>query len=351
MVTQQSVLDQIKLLSVATLGGLIFYLLGLPAPWLSGAMAFTGILVGTGHGHGLVRPLRDLAMMSSGITLGASVTSETLHAFARVPVSLAILGITSVCAMATTGILLQKIFHWPRKDAMFAATPGALSSVLAIAIEENADIARIAIIQLFRLVMLVAVLPPIVMATGLHVVAPAAPPIGMSAPVLLVTLAIGLAGAALAQRMAISAPLILGPMLAIGMMRGFEILPGLYPPQLASFGFLLIGTFIGGRFESVRRADLVRVAPAAFLGFAIATSVAAMGAVVDTQLTGMPLAESMIAFAPGGLEAMTALAFALHVEPVLVGVHHLARFLMVGIGLPLVIRIRPSLIRGADRED
>jgi membrane AbrB-like protein len=338
-------LEQSKVLSVATFGGYLFYLIGLPAPWLSGAMLFSGVMVGTGHGHALARPLRDLAMMSSGITLGASVTVETLHAFARVPASLVILAITSVCAMAATGLVLQMVFQWPRRDAMLAAAPGALSSVLAIAIEEKADIARIAIIQLFRLVMLVAVLPPLIMSAELHGLPPAYNLAWMDLEPLMLTLIIGLAGAAFATRIKLSAPLILGPMLTIGALRGLGYLPGLYPPPLSSFGFLLIGTFIGGRFEGVKRKDLVRVAPAAFLGFTVATCVAAIGAALDTVLTGMPLAESIIAFAPGGLEAMTALAFALHVDPVLVGVHHLARFLMVGIGLPLVMRLRPKLIR------
>lgn len=340
------IFEQIKLLSVATLGGYLFYLIGLPAPWLSGGMLFSGILVGTGHGHALVRPLRDLAMICSGVTLGASVTSETLRAFVHVPASLCILALTSVGAMAATGFILQYGFSWPRRDAMLAAAPGALSSVLAIAIEEKSDIAKIAIVQLFRLVMLVAVLPPLIMSAELHGVLPTPDVAWMGWTTLALTLLCGGAAAWIGTRIKLSAPLILGPMLAIGACRGFDFLPGLYPPPLSSFGFLLIGAFIGGRFESVKRQDLIRVAPAALSGFTVATCVAAVGAGVDTLLTGMPLAESIIAFAPGGLEAMTALAFALHVEPVLVGVHHLARFLMVGIGLPLVMKLRLSYIRG-----
>lgn len=346
MLDARGFIGQIKLLGVAALGGFIFYLIGLPAPWLSGAMLFSGILVGTGKGPALARPLRDLAMLCSGVTLGAAVTAETLNAFARVPASLVILAITSFCAMMATGLVLQMIFKWPRRDAMLAAAPGALSSVLAIAVEEKADIARIAIIQLFRLVMLVAVLPPLIMSAELHGMPPAPDLAWMTAGPLATTLLTGVAGAFIALRLKFSAPLILGPMLAIGALRGFDLLPGLYPPPLSSFGFMLIGVFIGGRFEGVKRKDLMRVAPAALSGFTIATCVAAIGAGIDTLLTGMPLAESIIAFAPGGLEAMTALAFALHVDPVLVGVHHLARFLLVGIGLPLVMKIRPSLIRG-----
>ena len=36
-------------------------------------------------------------------------------------------------------------------------------------------------------------------------------------------------------------------------------------------------------------------------------------------------ADVVVAYAPGGLEAMTILAFALHLDPVFVGAHHLSR--------------------------
>jgi uncharacterized membrane protein AbrB (regulator of aidB expression) len=82
------------------------------------------------------------------------------------------------------------------------------------------------------------------------------------------------------------------------------------------------------------------------LSFAVSSAIAFTGAWIVAQLVDLPAAEVIISFAPGGLEAMTALAFALHVDPVIVGTHHLLRFMLIGIGLPLVMRLRPSLIRG-----
>jgi hypothetical protein len=49
-------------------------------------------------------------------------------------------------------------------------------------------------------------------------------------------------------------------------------------------------------------------------------------------------AEALIAFAPGGLEAMTLMAFALRLDPLFVGAHHLARFFIISLALPLVAR-------------
>ena len=46
-----------------------------------------------------------------------------------------------------------------------------------------------------------------------------------------------------------------------------------------------------------------------------------------------------IAFAPGGLEAMTLLAFSLGLDPLYVGSHHLARFILISLSLPFVLRL------------
>ena len=45
----------------------------------------------------------------------------------------------------------------------------------------------------------------------------------------------------------------------------------------------------------------------------------------------------LIAYAPGGLDAMTILAFALHLDPAFVGAHHLWRFFYVSVMMPLAV--------------
>ena len=52
----------------------------------------------------------------------------------------------------------------------------------------------------------------------------------------------------------------------------------------------------------------------------------------------VPFAEALAAFAPGGLEAMTLMAFALGLDPLFVGAHHLARFFMISLALPFFAR-------------
>ena len=51
----------------------------------------------------------------------------------------------------------------------------------------------------------------------------------------------------------------------------------------------------------------------------------------------MSFADGLVAFAPGGLEAMTVLALILGLDPLYVGIHHLVRFLGIGLVVPFVV--------------
>ena len=52
----------------------------------------------------------------------------------------------------------------------------------------------------------------------------------------------------------------------------------------------------------------------------------------------MRIAEVMIAFAPGSVDAMMLLALALSLDPVYVGAHHLTRIFFVSLTMPLLAR-------------
>jgi uncharacterized membrane protein AbrB (regulator of aidB expression) len=50
------------------------------------------------------------------------------------------------------------------------------------------------------------------------------------------------------------------------------------------------------------------------------------------------LADVVVAFAPGAQDTMMVLALALHLDPIYVGAHHLARFLVVSFTVAFAAR-------------
>lgn len=330
-------------LAIAATGGLVFTLFGVPAAWLSGAMIAVALI-------GFLRPLRplrpawfDSTMLLSGVLIGSAATPEALAAAARYPGSLAILCVGMAAIIFATGAYLHYVARWSWIDAILAATPGALSAVIAVAQAKGADLGRIAVIQLFRLLVLVALLPSFMQVSG-HAVA-GATPATLVADVRDTVLLLGcaLAMGLLFERLKVTAPMILGATLSSSLLHGFEIVHGTLPSQVTIVALVCLGAVTGGRVASLKRREIALLFPLAVGGFAVSMVVAFAFAWPAAWLAGVPYATAMAAFAPGGLEAMAMLAFSLGLDPLYVGAHHLTRFMLLGLVMPFVVaRLVPS---------
>lgn len=342
--------NQAVTLLAAIAGAFLMAQTPVPAPWLTGAM-LGAALAGVRWPVANVGPtFRDFSFLLAGLSLGCAVRPETLRAFADYPVSLALLLFGVVLTIIFSTMALMRFFGWSRTDAIFASAPGTLSTVLILASTEGADLRRVIVVQLTRLFALVACLPSIMIASGIVTSAgfvPAGEP--MTALETAEIFAIGIAASLIAQWGRFPSPWFMGPMLAAAFLTGSGTMTDLFPNALATTGFVMIGAFIGVRFHGLKAQEIAALFPAAALSLIITVVTAFSLALITHWLAQIPTGEALIAFAPGGLEAMTVLAFALHLDPVYIGAHHLARFLMIGFGLPLLIRVWPGLF-GIDRK-
>jgi membrane AbrB-like protein len=329
-----------RILGVAASGAFLCALAGVPAAWLTGAMIAASIAISGLGWRPPSSPIVDAAMLLCGLLLGSTATPEALAAMARYPGSLALLLASIVVIMAVTGGYLVRGAKWAKQDAMLASAPGALSAVMAIAIDKGIPLPRIVVIQLFRLFALIAAVPSLVVISGV------APGDLRPAPALIASaeglLALGLAGVATAlvfERVGITAPVLLGATLASAVLHGAGLVQGTLPTEIGIVAFVLLGAGIGGRFVGVGPRAIAAAMPVAFIAFLASMLVAMAFAWPAAQLAGVPYATAFIAFAPGGLEAMAVLAFALGLDPLYVGAHHLLRFMSVGFGLPLAFAL------------
>lgn len=325
-------------IAVATLGGWLFHRLGIPAAWLSGAVVAVTLWGALGFARPMPRPMVDAAMLVSGATMGAGVTPEAVGAIGRYPVSLVILAIAVLAVTSASMLWLTRVSGWKREDALLASVPGSLSTVLAVAAERNAAVGAIAIVQASRLFILIALLPSVVVFLG---GGDGTRLIGEGMPVttpggLLLTLLGGWALGRLFERGRIAAAILLGATVVSMALHATGFAPGVMPPVLATAGLVLIGIFIAERFSTLDAMMLRRVVPAAVGSFVVGMLVATVFAAAAAFLSGVGLADALVAFAPGGLEAMMVLALILGLDPLYVGIHHMARFLGIGVVLPIV---------------
>jgi len=234
--------------------------------------------------------------------------------------------------------MLQRIPGWSPQTAFFAAVPGALSYVFLVAAQDDkADLPRIAVVQVCRVFFLMALIPLIVGETT-AVTQPRAAPTDPPLLVLIDFVLGGLAGYLL-ERLNVAGGMLFGAMLVSGLLHATGVAPGRSPLPIVEAAQVLIGAWVGARFIGFDWQLLARSATASIGSFLAGTAVSMAFAAAASFCLSLPFAQTMVAFSPGGLEAMTILAFALGLDPLYVGAQHLARFILISLTLPFGLRL------------
>ena len=129
-----------------------------------------------------------------------------------------------------------------------------------------------------------------------------------------------------------------GAMAGSGLLHGTDLIQVSLPWWAGGAAVLTLGAVAGARFANTSPKMLLAYLAAAFGSFAVAVAVAASFALVVVALLPFRIADVIVAFAPGAQDTMMVLALAMHLDPVYVGAHHLARFLAVSFSVAVVAR-------------
>jgi uncharacterized protein len=331
----------LETLAIAGGGGALFTLIGFPAGWLAGAMCVCAAAALAGRSVFLPQSVARPCFVLLGISLGAMATPETVAGMALWPLSIVIVCVAMLAATIATIGYLRLVHGWDRQTAMFASIPGALSQVMAMAAECGADLRAIGIVQTLRLLILSVGIPAGLSMFGL--VAPS-PPLTSTFSIadapgeFVVLIALGSGLAMLLLKVGFPGGLIFGPLVASAALHGAGLVHVTLPPWLTSIAMVGLGAVAGSRFAGTTFRMLLNYLGAAMGAFAVAVSISAAFALLAASLVSLRVSDAVVAYSPGAVDVMMILSLALHLDPVFVGAHHLARLFSVTLALPVAVR-------------
>ena len=209
-----------------------------------------------------------------------------------------------------------------------------------LAAEKGADVAAIAVVQTMRVIIIIAALPLVLALTGIAASSPPVVTAAIASPLELVGLiAASVAAALLLRLVKFPASWMFGAMIASSLLHGTGTIEGALPDWLRNVALVGIGAVIGTRFAKMKVKTLLGHVHAALGSFAIAIVISAVFVAVIALTTNVRVADIIVAFAPGAMDAMLALALTLHIDPIFVGAHHLSRFVFVSITTPGIVHL------------
>ncbi len=324
--------ETVETLAIALAGGLTFTFLGLPAGLVSGSVAAVAAAALAGRPMKVPLALARSCYVIVGILLGAVVTPETLRGVTTWPASIGLLMLCSIVMMIATMSYLRVVHRWDPLSALLGASPGAMAQVIALSAELGGDLRAIAIVQTVRVLLIVIGLPNGLALFGLVVpaVAVARGPADFSVlGQMIVLAAVSIACAVAFLRLRFPGGLLFGAMAGSAILHGSGYIHAVLPWWIGSASVIALGALVGSRFANTPPRMLIGFLGAAFGSFAVSMAVATAFILIVARLFPFPIANIVIAFSPGAQDTMMVLALALHLDPVYVGAHHLARFLVV----------------------
>jgi uncharacterized protein len=328
-------------LAIAAGGSLLFNLVGFPAGWMAGAMCFSAAAALAGRPIHMPSWLARACFVGLGISLGAMATPDAISGIARWPLSVLIVCIGMGAVTAATFTYLRFVHGWDTQTAFFAGTPGALSQVMVMAAECGSDLRAVGIVQTMRVLILAVCIPGGLALLGMAGAAPrVVSAVGIvDAPLeFAALLAAGIGLAAILLRIGFPGGLIFGPLLTSAALHGADLVHVTLPQWLTNVSMIGLGAVAGSRFTGTPFGVLLRYIGAAFGAFAVSLTVAALFATVAAFTVSMRVADAVVAYSPGAVDVMMILALAMHLDPVFVGAHHLARIFSVSLALPVLVR-------------
>jgi membrane AbrB-like protein len=328
-------------LLIAAAGGVAFTAIGFPAGLISGSLLSVAAVALAGRPLMIPDTLSQVISVLVGISLGAVATPETLQGFAAFPISIAVLLVATMAMTVATTSYLHVVHHWPWQSAFFGASPGALAQVMVLAAEYRADLRAIAIVQVMRVVLLTIGIPAGLAFFGLTATGAFLPKSSAhlgSLSELTILVGVSTAAAVTLRWVRFPGGLMFGGMLASAVLHGTGYVEEVLPWWVVATAVVGIGAVTGSRFVNTDPITLLRYLGAALGSFAVAISVASVFVLLLTALLPLRIADVVVAFSPGAQDTMMVLALALHLDPIFIGAHHLARYLLVSLSLALAGR-------------
>ncbi len=329
-------------LALGTLGGLTFYALSLPLPWMLGALFAT--MAASVAGLPVLGPmrLRPAIVAVIGVLLGSRFTPAVVGQAGEALVTLTILMVYLAAVAAVVVPWYRFVAGQDWTTAYFAGMPGGLSEMVELGEAKGADVPAIVLAHSLRIVLtigLMAVLFRLVLGYDVGAAGSAVPHKALGWQDAAVLVACAVLGAVLGRKLRLPAPTFLGPLVLSAALHMAGITESAPPGLLINAAQVALGTILGCRFLGIDTRMLFRAGLYSLGATVLTLCLAVAGAFAMQAGAGVGIDQGLLALAPGGLTEMGLIALAIHADVAFVALHHVVRILVVIVLAPLLVRI------------
>lgn len=309
--------------------------LHLPAAAMVGPMLVAAIMAFRGADIRVPAHAGRVGQGIAGCLIAMSIEAETLRRTLEIwPVVLVFVALTFAAAFLT-GIIAAGWARLDRETTIWGFLPGLMSMVIMVAHERGLDSRMVALIQILRLMVVIATM--VVVAATIS--GPALVPLsgGGTASAMSVAIVVGLSvlGAGVAARLpCIPAAASLVPLSLAGVL-GLNGVNIAMPAWLAVIAFWAIGAQVGLRFAPELVGRGIRALPALLAASLLLVVLCGLSGVILSRISHVDLMSGLLATVPGSIDSIAILALGTGADVSFVMTIQTVRLFAVAFGGPV----------------
>ena len=319
----------------------------LPLPWMIGAMVFATTVRMSGLAirvPGFTRPLGQMVVAGS---VGLSFTPAAVSALGALLVPMVAAALLTVLAGFLVATVVMRLAHMDVVSASLASVPIGPVETVVLARRHGVDPGPVVFAQTLRIMTLVLLIPPALLALDGGVSDPSAAIRDMpwDAPGAALLALLAVAGAGLARLVRLSNPFFVGSLGGAALGAALSLPVTAFPYALLATAQIFLGVWLGAVFD---RSLLVRARGfimAAFVSTALMIALCAAMGIALSVITGLPWPVMILATAPGSVTEMALTAKILQQGIAVVTAFHVVRIFIILPSAPLIIGVTARVAR------
>ncbi len=339
------ILSQILRFLVLFVFGALLCVLNFPLPWLIGGIVGSIILTLFNQKLMMHKHIREVILSAVGLQMGGLVDAQTILQIKAAPILVIILLILMPLYIIIGAYCYHKIMGISKKDSFFCSVPGLLSYVVIVAEEQKCDIPLIVLSHAVRLLLLTIILPLILIGRSvqnssmMESLSFGSVEVFLSSLIIIILLVF--VGRIVAKTKLPAVWLWLGFLIAgtCKLYMNIDLTP---PPVIMVVIQLLLGSFImmGFTRQNFFRplSFYIKLLLALFANFLVII----LACVMIAAIFHFDLQTLLLAFSPGGLEAMVLISISLASNPILVSAMNVLRMVYLSVLIPIMMRYIPK---------
>lgn len=324
-----------------------------PLPWMIGPLLFSSALGVAGYAVRVPKVTRPIGQTIVSGAVGLSFTPAALAVVSEQIVAMIVASLLIVAAGFAVAAVLMRLSRVDVITASLASVPVGPVEIANLALRHGVDPGPVVFAQTLRIMLLVLVVPPLIIALDGGVSDPTlafssgeVDPVGA-----LLLLAISAAGGVAFKLIRLSNPFFLGP-LAFSAAASALMLPvSATPFVVLAAAQILLGVWLGSVFDRKLIDNARGFIPAACLSTVLMVALCGAIALGMSAVTGIRWTTAVLATAPGSVTEMALTAKILQEGVAMVTAFHIVRIFIIIPSAPLIFAMTARLagVKPVDR--